>query len=434
MKAQPPANGFIGEITLQNLLSFGPEPTTLRCQALNVFIGPNASGKSNFLEAIGLLAACPSNLQEAIRHGGGIQEWLWKGTGTPPVATLQAKVKVARVALPLRYEIRLTEVGQRMEILSELLEPVQSGPGRAKPTWFIRGQNSGLPRGQSSPLLRGQNSPLLRGQNSPLLRGQGHALLRGHSPAKPARVPPVDVTDLSPQQSILAQRRDPTSYPELTFLAESLAQIRLYRDWNLGGSSVLRLPQRADMPEDFLLEDAANLGLVLNELSHHPQAGKRITEYLRKFYETAEDYAVRVIGGTVQVVIHETGPGNPVIPAARLSDGTLRYLCLLAVLCHPNPPPVVCLEEPEIGLHPDMIATVAELLRAASQRTQLFVTTHSDALVDALTDAPDTVVICERGDNGTRLKRLDSDKLKDWLKRYSLGELWMKGEIGGARW
>jgi predicted ATPase len=74
------------------------------------------------------------------------------------------------------------------------------------------------------------------------------------------------------------------------------------------------------------------------------------------------------------------------------------------------------------------------LLRAASKRTQLFITTHSDALVDALTDSAEAIVVCEPGDNGTQLKRLEPDKLKDWLKRYSLGELWMKGEIGGARW
>jgi len=81
-----------------------------------------------------------------------------------------------------------------------------------------------------------------------------------------------------------------------------------------------------------------------------------------------------------------------------------------------------------------MIATIAELLRGASRRTQLFITTHSDALVDALSGCPDAVIVCERDDNGTQLNRLDPDKLKDWLRRYSLGELWLKGEIGGARW
>jgi predicted ATPase len=396
---------FFQQIKLKNFLSFGPEPVALECNALNVFIGPNASGKSNLLEAIGLLASCPSNLQDAIRHGGGIQDWLWKGGGGTPVASLEALVKKGRTAVPVRYQIQFTEVRQRMEIVGERLENMRSPSGQPK-------------------------TPALYSYE------QGRGVLHVRPTRNVKRFPRIQVVvdDVGPQQSILSQRRDPASYPELTFLADALGQIRLYREWSLGRSSVLRTPQKTDMPVDFLLEDASNLALVLNELSHHHQAGPEIEKYLRKFYETAGSYAVKVIGGTVQLVIHETGLGRPVIPATRLSDGTLRYLCLLAVLCHPTPPPVVCLEEPEIGLHPDMIATVAELLRGASKRTQLFVTTHSDGLVDALTDQPDTVVVCEKGDNGTQLKRLDPQKLKDWLKRYSLGELWMKGEIGGQRW
>ena len=118
----------------------------------------------------------------------------------------------------------------------------------------------------------------------------------------------------------------------------------------------------------------------------------------------------------------------------RLSDGTLKFLCLLAVLLHPEPPPLVCLEEPEIGLHPDALKLVAEALLEASTRSQLIVTTHSADLVDALSDHPEAVVVCERDfDYGTQFKRLKREELDVWLKRYRLGELWRKGEIGGNR-
>ena len=122
------------------------------------------------------------------------------------------------------------------------------------------------------------------------------------------------------------------------------------------------------------------------------------------------------------------------IPATRLSDGTLRYLCLLAILCDPSPPPLVCIEEPELGLHPDILPTIARLLREAAAKTQLVVTTHSDILVDELSETPESVVVCERSDGRTNMKRLESDKLSRWLEKYRLGELWTKGEIGGARW
>ena len=100
----------------------------------------------------------------------------------------------------------------------------------------------------------------------------------------------------------------------------------------------------------------------------------------------------------------------------RLSDGTLRYLCLLAILCHPEPPPLICIEEPETGLHPDILPTIAELLIEASQRTQLIVTTHSDILVSALSDIPEAVLVCEKDEDGTHFKRLNKDDLKEWLK------------------
>ena len=122
------------------------------------------------------------------------------------------------------------------------------------------------------------------------------------------------------------------------------------------------------------------------------------------------------------------------MPATRLSDGTLRYLCLLAILCDPDPPPVICIEEPELGLHPDILPKLADLLIEASQRTQLIVTTHSDILVDAMTDRPEAVVVCEKHNGCTRMRRLGKDKLAVWLEQYRLGQLWLKGELGGTRW
>ncbi len=146
-----------------------------------------------------------------------------------------------------------------------------------------------------------------------------------------------------------------------------------------------------------------------------------------------EDLTTPIQGGTVQVFIHEKGLHNP-IPATRLSDGTLRYLCLLTILCHSAPPPFVCIEEPESGVHPDILPTLADLLVDASRRTQLIVTTHSDTLVSALSAVSEAVLVCERDADGSRLRRLDPDQLQIWLEQYSLGELWRMGEIGGTRW
>ena len=111
-----------------------------------------------------------------------------------------------------------------------------------------------------------------------------------------------------------------------------------------------------------------------------------------------------------------------------------RSLCLLAILLHPTPPPLICIEEPELGLHPDVMPAIAKLLKQASERTQLIVTTHSEVLIDSLSDSPEDVVVCEKNDGCTTFNRLDADELKVWLEDYSLGNLWRSGQIGGNRW
>ena len=94
----------------------------------------------------------------------------------------------------------------------------------------------------------------------------------------------------------------------------------------------------------------------------------------------------------------------------------------------------MCIEEPELGLHPDALSIIAELLVEAKAKTQVIVTTHSDILVDALSDTPEDIVICEKHDGATTMRRLESDKLKVWLEKYTLGQLWRSGELGGNRW
>ena len=81
-----------------------------------------------------------------------------------------------------------------------------------------------------------------------------------------------------------------------------------------------------------------------------------------------------------------------------------------------------------------MIPTLADLLRDASTRTQLVITTHSTGLVDAFSDTPEAVCVCEKVEGATRIRRLDREKLAVWMEDYSLGPLWASGEIGGNRW
>ena len=238
--------------------------------------------------------------------------------------------------------------------------------------------------------------------------------------------------DLPLDQSVLSQRKDPDQYPEVTWLGRQYSAVKFFREWNLGRNTAPRKPQATDLTSDFLRDDAANLALVLNDLEHRSDLRRSLLERLKDADGSIEDFSTKVLGGTIQLFLHYAGLGSPV-PATRLSDGTIRYLCLLAVLCHPVPPPLVCLEEPELGLHPDLLPGLADLLVEASDRMQLIVTTHSDTLVDGL-KTPEDVVICEKRQGATQMVRKTSAELGKWLKEYGLGQLWRRGDIGGNRW
>lgn len=387
---------LIHSIKLNQFLSFGASSEAVPLRPLNVIIGPNGAGKSNLLESVALLQSAPDQLLKPIREGGGVRDWLYKGGSGTPVAALNVVLSNPKGPQPLRYCLEFTEVGQRFQIVDERIENEHPANKKHPQAYFYYHFNSGR--------------PVLN------VKDQKRALQQ---------------EDVDLEKSILAQRRDPDQYPEVTYLGQVLSKIRLYREWSFGRYTPPRLPQKADLPNEHLEPDGSNLGLVLNRLRRDPVVKQRLLEALQALYDGIDDYDVQIEGGTVQVFFHE---GRVTIPATRLSDGTLRYLCLLAVLCHPNPPPLVCIEEPELGLHPDVLPTLADLLKEAATRTQLIVTTHSDVLVDAMSDQPDSVLVAEKTDMGTTLTRLDAEKLKPWLEKYRLGQLWTRGEIGGTRW
>lgn len=387
---------LIKQLRLTNLLSFGTDSAPLPLGSLNVVIGPNGSGKSNLLDAIRVLQSAPSNLASTLSRGGGAHEWLWKRAEGTPVASLDVVLTHPDplIVSGIRYVLAFTETAQRIEILDERIEDEIPAP-EAGFDYYYRFQN---------------------GHPVANVRGEERLLRR---------------ETIAPNRSILFQLRDPDNYPELAYIADSFSNIHIYAEWRFGRRSVTRRPEETDLPNEFLSPNADNLGMVLNRLRRNPEAKARILTALKVLYDGIEDYDVQIEAGTVQVFLYED---NVTIPATRLSDGTLRYLALLCILCHPNPPPLVCIEEPELGLHPDILPTVAALLREASERCQLIVTTHSDLLVDAMTDTPEAVLVCEKHDGSTKFRRLSAEDLKPWLERYRLGELWTRGEIGGTRW
>lgn len=388
---------LIERLKVSGLLSFSPQGIDLPLGNLNVLIGPNGSGKSNLLEVLALLKAAPTNLPAPVREMGGVREWLWKPASVVPEATIEAIVEYVGARQPLRHGLVMADHGGRFEVVDEWIENERPKPGYTNPYVFYRFQ---------------RGNPVL---GEPQAQAMERQLQR---------------ENVKPEQSVLSQIRDPERYPALGWLQERYEQIRLFRSWTFGPTASLRREQSTHGRSDFLVDGGENLALVLSKIRSRIKPD--LIEALRELYEGIEDVNFQIDGGNVLLFLEERGGRE--IPATRLSDGTLRYLCLLAILLHPDPPPLIAIEEPELGLHPDIIPQLAKLLVAASERTQLVVTTHSDVLVDALTSQPESVIVCEKVDGESQFRRLDADQLKEWLEKYTLGQLWSMGEIGGNRW
>jgi predicted ATPase len=221
--------------------------------------------------------------------------------------------------------------------------------------------------------------------------------------------------------------------PELFEMAEFFESFDFHQDWEFGVDCPPRDPQPVGQPVARLEENGYNLAQMLAHYrDRHKPVFEQLTDLVKRFYEPTKTVEVIVVGTHLQIAIEEKGGFST--PATRLSDGMLRWLSILCILLNPTPAPITCIDEPELGLHPDVIPTLADVLREASARTQLIVTTHSSALVDAFTDDPESICVCEKIEGSTVIRRLDRTDLEIWLKDYSLGNLWTSGEIGGNRW
>ena len=204
---------YIEKVRLDNILSYGGNDEAFCLEPLNVLIGPNASGKSNLIEALSILAAAPRDIQVPIREGGGVHEWPWKGPAKNPLATIEVTVdSLLKLTppIPIRYRLTFSDLSGRFMIDNEVIEDEYSSTSGEDPESYYHYKH-----GQSTISFKDKSSP--------------------------KRDQLID-KNVDTGQSILSQRVDPRFYPELGYLGEVFKHIRIYRDFHLGPNSPLRYP------------------------------------------------------------------------------------------------------------------------------------------------------------------------------------------------
>ena len=373
-------------LRLRNVLSFGAE-MSVGFAPLNILIGANGCGKSNLLDVVALLkAAATGDLSDEFK--GGALDWPWKGAGEE---------------LPkMRVVSRWTE-----------LRALQREPIFYHHEMQVGVSESGAYSIDSEELAYFDLPATVTRTKDADAR---ISMLGARTPMACKWEEGATTADLKMPECIRAS------------IAATLSGAGIYRGRHIGrGANPLRVGGRADGEKWRIPESLNDFPMVLNRV--YPECGDVINEKMREFYEDARKVHFSVFDGVVQVKLEEAN--GRIIPAHRMSDGMLNWLFLLTVLLDPKPPALVCIEEPETGLHMDTLPALAELLRDASSRMQLIVTTHSDMLADFFTDTPEAVVVCDKVDGVTQMRRLCA---KDLEGEEGLGDAWISGAVGGKRW
>lgn len=412
---------LLHSIRVRNILSFGPNSTELPLDNLNVLVGLNSSGKSNFIEVMRLLQALPNDISEPIQQGGGIEHWMHK---------------VQQNTTPPDHESRRARAGEIDAILGFSFQSAGKPPATAKFRYNLEiaeGTRRDV-KVQHEEFRYIQAGAAKR--DKLIFRYRGKNVYEVFEPFTDEVQKPsvVEREDSQQEQSFFHRMQTSRDSSVTRVFSSQLDSMKIYGDWTVGRKSALRGRQSADEIDGRFREDLSNIAAVVSNVVQNTAIKDEIVREMARHTNWVEDISLAVGLGYADVFFREEGK---LIPAKRMSDGALRLFFLLAVLCDPNPPPLICIEEPEIGVHADVIPALVELMERAAQRTQLIVTTHSEVLIDSLTHNPAALVICEQVNGQTEMSRLNID---DVLKLSmepnvdrGLAWFWQRGYLGGTK-
>jgi predicted ATPase len=341
----------------------------LELRSLNVLIGANGSGKTNFVSLFRLLnQIVQGNLQVFVARSGGADALLHYGQ---------------KVTHDIRIELNWEDTGYRCAL----------APSAGDSLFFAE--------------------ETCWWRESRLVEPSTFRLGGGHKEST-LRLP------LVARGSVIAM-----------MVLGGLDSWRVYHFHDTGDTAGMK--QLGELGDNAMLRsDASNLAAFLyllheKERSHYD----RIVETIRLAAPFFDDFVLRpnpLNPETIKLEWKEKA-SDAYFDASALSDGTLRFMCLATVLLQPSPPPTVLIDEPVLGLHPYAITLLANMLQSAAAKQQVIVSTQSVPLVNQF--LPEDIVVVDRENGQSVFKRLEAQRLESWLGEYGLGELWEKNVLGG---
>jgi len=217
------------------------------------------------------------------------------------------------------------------------------------------------------------------------------------------------------------------------YVWESVANWNVYHFHDTSMTAGMRRDSGIEQT-DKLRPSGENLAAFLLGLrEEHPNVYTGIRKTIQRIAPYFDDFVltVREAKAEQQVRLTWRQKGKDYIfSPGHLSDGTIRFICLTTALLQPDPPSTIVVDEPELGLHPEALTILAGLFRSASKRTQIIAATQSPVLLSEF--EPEQVITVDQIDGATRFQRLSSEALAAWLDEFSLGDLWLKGNVSGG--
>lgn len=359
-------------ITIKGFKSIG-SIEKLELKPINVVIGANGSGKSNFIGAFSFLHEIrEGRLNEYVRTAGGADQLLHFGS----TVTKAIKLAVSFQDGVNRYALNLAP--SQDDSLVPLTEAAffwdkAKHPGPYETT--LPSQDGGREAGISSPKLKGTAD----------------------------------------------------------WVRFRFGRWRLYHVHDTSATSPLRRTAKVH-DNDFLRADGSNLPAFLYLLREkYPDAYSLIRRMVQRVAPFFDDFLLRpdpLNEETIRLAWRHKN-SDQYFSASALSDGTLRFIALATLFLQPEKlrPSVILVDEPELGLHPYAITMLASLVKQTAAKTQVILSTQSPLLLDHF--EPEDVLVAERIEGSTNIRRLETGALKEWLDDYSLGQLWEKNEFGG---
>lgn len=238
-------------------------------------------------------------------------------------------------------------------------------------------------------------------------------------------------------ESKLAQRRNErgvrTERGQNWYVWEAVSNWHVYHFHDTSITAGMRRDSGIEQ-RDRLDPSGDNLAAFLLGLREDkPSIYQGIRKTIQRIAPYFDDFALSVRKGKAEDQVRLTWKQKGkdyVFSPGHLSDGTIRFICLTTALLQPSPPSTIVIDEPELGLHPEALAILAGLLRSASTRTQIIAATQSPLLLSEF--EPDQVITVDQVDGASQFRRLDAQALETWLDEFSLGELWLKGNVRGG--